>query len=320
VATLSQFGYALAVDRHRNFRRAAKACFISQPTLSMQLAKLEDELAVVLFDRSRRPVVPTREGAVLLEQFRTVMREYERIEEVVQELRGVIAGPYRLGIIPTMAPTILPLVVPRFVAAHPAVEIQIEELTTARIVERLAQETLDGGMLATPLHVPTLTEYAICREQFVVFHSPTIELRTDAQGRVRLDALPLERLMVMREGHCLRTQTLDLCALGAEASETQGFVLEAGSLATLCAMVQNGPYFTILPALAAAELEARGLGDLIKSIAGKAPFREVALVTRRIENRRAIREALIDVAREALEPLEDKRRRLRAQPVEPLAS
>jgi len=319
MATLSQLGYALAVDRHRNFRRAAKVSCVSQPTLSMQLAKLEDELGIVLFDRTRKPVVPTREGAVLLEQFRTVMREYERIDEVVQELHGVIAGPYRLGIIPTMAPTILPLVVPPFVAAHPTVELQIEELTTAQIVERLKEEILDGGILATPLHVPALTEYAICREQFVVFHSPTIKLRTDGQGRVRLDALPLERLMVMRKGHCLRTQTLDLCALGAEASETQGFVLEAGSLATLCAMVQNGPYFTILPALAAAELESRGLGEQIKSIAGKAPFREVALVTRRIENRRAIREALIDVSRAALEPLEDKRRRLRPEPVEPLA-
>jgi len=319
MATLSQLAYALAVDRHRGFRRAAKASFVSQPTLSMQLAKLEDELGVVLFDRSRKPVVPTREGAVLLEQFRAVMREYERIDEVMQELRGVIAGPYRLGIIPTMAPTVLPLVVPPFVAAHGKVELSIEELTTAQIIERLKDETLDGGILAAPLHVPTLQEYPLYREQFVVFHSETIELLTDSRGRVRLDALPLERLMVMREGHCLRTQTLDLCALGAEASETQGFVLEAGSLATLCAMVQNGPYFTILPALAAHELAARGLGEQIKSIAGKAPFREVALVTRRLENRRAIREALIDVARTILEPLEDKRRRLRAEPVEPLA-
>lgn len=320
MATLSQLGYALAVDRHRNFRRAAKASFVSQPTLSTQLAKLEDELDVVLFDRSRKPVVPTREGLALLEQFRSVMREYERIDEVVRELRGVVAGRYRLGIIPTMAPTILPRVVPDFIATHEQVELHIEELTTAQIVERLNEETLDGGVLATPLEMPGLTEYPLYREPFVVFHSPTAELSTDGRGRVRLDALPLERLMVMRDGHCLRTQTLDLCALGAEASETQGFVLEAGSIATLCAMVQKGPYFTILPSLAADELAAQGLGDLIKPIAGKPPFREVALVTRRIESRRAIREALIDVAREVLVPLEDTRRRLRPEPSRPLRS
>lgn len=319
MATLSQLGYALAVDQHRNFRRAAEASFVSQPTLSMQLKKLEDELEVVLFDRSRKPVVPTRDGVALLEQFRSVLREYERIDELVQEQRGVVAGPYRLGIIPTMAPTILPRIVPDFVATHGRVELHIEELTTAQIIERLNEETLDGGILATPLEAPTLTEFPLYREPFVVFHSPTTKLRTDGQGRVRLDALPLERLMVMREGHCLRTQTLDLCALGAEASESQGFVLEAGSIATLCAMVQKGPYFTILPSLAADELASRGLGDLIKSIAGKAPFREVALVTRRLESRRAIREALIDLAREVLEPLEDKRRHHRQQPVPPLA-
>lgn len=300
MSTLTQLSYAVAVDEHRNFGRAAAACFVTQPTLSTQLAKLEDELEIVLFDRSRKPVVPTPEGALLLAQFRAVLREHARIDEVVDGIRGRVAGSFRLGIIPTMAPTMLPRIVPGFVRDHPEVQLQIEELTTDEIVRRLAEESLDGGILATPLSDPRLTEIPICDEPFVVFHAPQLQPPVDEDGRVRLDALPREHLIVMREGHCLRTQTLDLCALGEAATEVQRFEIEAGSLATLTAMVHEGPFFTVLPALSAAEMRERGRGDLVKEIAGEVPYREVAFVTRRLENRRAIREALIAHTRGAL--------------------
>lgn len=317
MASLTQLTYAIAVARHRNFQRAAAACFVTQPTLSMQLQKLEGELGVLLFDRSRKPVAPTQEGRPLLEQFRQVLREYARIEEIVQELRGAVSGTYRLGIIPTMAPYILPLLLPPFGDAYPDVQMHVEELTTDEIVRRLADETLDGGILATPLHEKRLVEFPLGYEEFKVFHSPSLSLRTDRRGRVRLDKLPLEHLLLMREGHCLRTQALDLCSLGDIASRSQRFVIQAGSMATLCAMVTRGEYFTVLPELAAEELVQRGQGDFVKEIAGRVPFREISLVTHRLESRRAVRDALIEEARKVLEPLGSCSRRKRPAPVPP---
>lgn len=300
MSTLTQLGYAVAVDRHRSFGRAAKACFVTQPTLSTQLLKLEDELGVTLFDRSRKPVVPTPEGAPLLAQFRRVLSEHARIQELVDELQGDVCGTYRLGIIPTMAPTILPRLIPDFLAAHPAVELHIEELTTQAIIAGLLNDNLDGGILATPLDDPRIYELPVAREDLLVYHSAQLPLTTNDEGRVSLETLPMDRLIVMREGHCLRTQVLDLCALGDQADSSRRFTLEAGSMATLCNMVRRGHWFTILPALAAHELAASGQADQVKPLAGLVPFREVSLVTRRTENRRAVREALLAEAKRAL--------------------
>jgi len=315
--TLTQIKYAIAVDQHRNFSRAARASNVSQPTLSMQLQKLESQLDMVIFDRSRKPVVPTREGEVLLKQFRKVLAEQEQIDEVIATMRGVLEGPFRLGIIPTMAPSLLPRIVPGFVEAHPLVILHIEELTTADIIRRLCEDSLDAGILATPLNEPRLSEFPLFREEFQVFHSPLMDVHTDETGRVALEDLPSDRLMVMRAGHCLRTQTLDLCALGDTASLGHGFRLEAGSLASLCAMVGTGPFFTVLPALNAAELNRQGLKPQVKEIAGDIPYREVSLVTRRLENRRAVRAALIEHAQTVLSPLEASQHRQRKEPVAP---
>ena len=315
--TLTQIGYALAVDEHRHFQRAAAASFVSQPTLSMQLQKLEDELGVVLFDRSRKPVEPTHDGGRLIGQFKRLMQEYDRIGELASEARGVVAGRYRLGVIPTMAPYVLPRVIPSFSRAHPAVSLEIEELTTDQIVERLVDGRIDGGVLATPLHDQRLREYALFREDFCVFHSPELTISGDAKGRVRVGKLPMEKLLVMREGHCLRAQTLDLCSLSEVAIRTQGFMLAAGSLTTLCKMVLEGPYFTVLPALAAADLTAQGHGGLVKELAGRVPYREVSLVVHRTQTRRAVRDALLEEARGRLAPLESGRRLRQPAPVEP---
>ena len=315
--TLTQIGYALAVDEHRHFQRAAAASYVSQPTLSMQLQKLEDEIGVVLFDRSRKPVEPTHDGQRLIDQFRHLMREYERIGEIAGELQGVVAGRYRLGVIPTMAPYVLPRVIPRFTKQHPAVSLEVEELTTDQIIERLVEGKIDGGVLATPLHDQRLKEFVLFREDFRLFHSPELSVPVDSKGRARLGKLPMERLLVMREGHCLRTQTLDLCSLGELATRTQGFMLAAGSLTTLGKMVLEGPYFTVLPALAAEDLASQGHGRLVKELAGRVPFREVSLVVHRTQTRRAIRDALLGDARELLAPLETRERMFQSSPVEP---
>lgn len=292
MASLTQLRYAVAVAHHHSFQRAAAACFVTQPTLSMQLKKLESGLGVVLFDRSRKPVAPTEDGARLLAQFRRVLSEVDRIGELCQELKGGLSGTFRLGILPTIAPTLLPRIVSRFRATYPAVQLRIEELTTDEITHRLLEETLHAGILATPLSDLRINEAPVGRESFVVFHAPTLSIPTTPQGEARVCDLPMDRLLLMREGHCLRAQILDLCTL-PRTDTPQQVVLEAGSLATLTRVVMGGPYFTILPAMAAQELREQGLGGQLKPLQAPVPYREVSVVSHRTEIRRAIREALV---------------------------
>ncbi len=312
MASLTQLRYALAVDTHRSFSRAARACAISQPTLSGQLAKLEDELELKLFDRSKKPIVPTADGIPLLAQFRQVMLEYERAMELAQELNGGVAGEYRLGIIPTMAPTILPRLLPTFAQRFPEVTLRVEELTTDAIIGRLNEESLDGGILATPLKDSRIAELPLFQEDFVVVHPSAVSVCTDRHGRAALRDLPLQSLLVMKEGHCLRTQVLDLCEYGREAELERRFQLEAGSLSTLLQMVRREGYVTVLPRLAAEDLA--NFPDLsVTEIAGPLPYREVALVSSRRGLRRAIRDALADTARELLQPVKKSRRKRQAK-------
>ncbi|MGK0361216.1 MAG: LysR family hydrogen peroxide-inducible transcriptional activator [Bradymonadia bacterium] len=169
-----------------------------------------------------------------------------------------------------------------------------------------------------PLGTGNLLEYPLCDEDFLIFHTTDAVLDVDADDRVQVADLPTEQLIVMREGHCLRTQTLDLCALGDAASEAHRFHIEAGSVATLCAMVRGGPFFTILPALAAEEMRQQGYGALIKEITGDVPLRQVSLVVRRPETRRAVREALFEAAHAALRPLTASTRMRQTAPRSPL--
>lgn len=313
MATITQIRYAVAIDRHRSFRLAAKWCHVTQPTLSAGLKKLEEHLEILLFDRSRSPVEPTPEGAVLLEQFQVVLREHERIDDVVSSLRGMVRGPYHLGIIPTMAPYILPRLLPAFGTMCPDVTLHIEELPTDRIVARLTDGTLDAGILAGPLTDRRIVEFELGTEEFCVFHSPSAELPLGDAG-VDMSRLPMEQLLVLREEHCLRAQTLHVCRKESAFPTSQRFAIEAGSIATLCAMVLQGPFFTVLPALAAEELRDAGQGHLLKDIAGPVPFREVTLAVHRSETKRAIRDALIRCSKETLPSLRSSKREEKATP------
>ena len=313
--TITQIRYAVAIDRHRSFRAAAKWCHVTQPTLSAGLKKLEEHLELLLFDRSRSPVEPTPEGVVLLEQFQVVLREHDRIHDTVSSLRGMVRGPYHVGIIPTMAPTILPRFLPTFGDACPKVTLHIEELATDQIIARLTDGTLDAGILAGPLEDRRVIEFELGSEEFCVFHSPSAVLPLDDDGRVEMSRLATDQLLLLREEHCLRAQTLSICRHGRSLPSSQRFAIEAGSLATLCAMVLQGPFFTVLPALAAADLRDAGQGHLLKDIAGPVPFRDVTLAVHRSETKRAIRDALIACAKNALPSLRSAKRA--AQPTAP---
>lgn len=298
--TLSQLAYLVAVDRQRSFREAAASCFVTQPALSQQVAKLEEELGVRIFDRSRQPVVPTEAGEQVLAQARVILREAQRMSDVVAGLGGEVAGAYRLGILPTLAPTLLPRFLPGFVREHPRVELVVEELQTAAMLARLAGDTLDGGLAATPLHAPGIHERSLCRERFFVYAAAGHRL---LRGRSVAQAeLAAESVWIMGEGHCFRDQVLQLCGTGRTVSaDGAGSVrFESGSFDTLVRLVDAGFGVTVLPELVLDTLPAARRKARVRPFAAPVPTREVSFVHSRDHLRRAIADALVDAIRSAL--------------------
>jgi LysR family hydrogen peroxide-inducible transcriptional activator len=300
--TLAQLGYLVAVDRQRSFRAAAAECHVSQPALSMQIQKLEDTLGGRVFDRSRQPIVPTELGAQVLAQARVVLREAARMGDVVAEATGAVAGRYRLGIIPTLAPTLLPLVLPRFVRAHPAVELVVEELQTEVLLARLADDTLDGGIAATPLHARRIHERPLYREPFSVYVAATHPLAR--RGRIAQADLANESVWIMAEGHCFREQVLQLCrgerAVMAPGGGSVQFV--SANFETLIRLVDANFGLTVLPEMVIRTLPAAQRRRHVRPFAPPVPVREVSFVHSRDHLRRAIADALVAEILAALPP------------------
>ena len=170
--TLTQLEYVLAVNKFRHFGKAARSCFVTQPTLSMQLQKLEDELGVVIFDRSRSPILATSEGERIIDQARVIIREEKRLLDLVQQSKDELAGEFRLAVIPTLSTYILPLFLQEFVQKHPKLDLIIEETKTEEIVGMLAEDEMDAGLLVTPLNDDTLIERVLFYEPFYLFVAP----------------------------------------------------------------------------------------------------------------------------------------------------
>jgi LysR family hydrogen peroxide-inducible transcriptional activator len=274
--TILQLEYAVAVDTHRHFGRAAEACGVTQPTLSMQLQKLEEALGIRLFDRSQ-PITPTDAGQEVLTQARRILRECEQLRYLVDQQKNELAGELRLGVIPTVAPYLLPLFLADFLTTYPAVQLKITELTTAQLIERLKAQTLDAGLLVTPLHDPQLAEYPLLREELVAYVSPENALYP--KRLVLSEEIDPGELWLLEEGHCLRSQIEALCQLKRQYAET-GFEYQAGSLETLKRMVHTNGGVTILPEMATYDFDEDQMG-LVRHFQEPAPVREVSLVTHR---------------------------------------
>jgi LysR family hydrogen peroxide-inducible transcriptional activator len=291
--TLAMMRYAVLVAETRSFRVAAERAFVSQPGLSMQLAKLEELLGVSLFDRAKKPTLVTPEGEKILAQFRVILRETERLAQVTHQDEEP-SGTYRLGIIPTMAPTILPLFLDAFLKACPKVELVVEELQTAHIIERLREDRLEAGLLSTPLSASGLDEIALGAERLLAYLSPGDELL--ARKTVTEEDLRSRRLWVMPEGHCFRTQVLSYCgARRGKLKDPAGVQFESGSFETLIRLVDSGLGATVLP-----ELVAHGLGEerrsaQVRPFRGTTPVREIGLVTSRRELHEKVTARLLTV-------------------------
>lgn len=291
--TLTQLNYILAVDRCRNFAQAAKECFVTQPTLSMQIQKLEDYLQIIIFDRSKSPVEPTPMGKKVLEHARHVMHGAQALEELSKSLRGDVAGEFILAVIPTLAPYILPLFVQKFVDEFPRVELKIYENQTDEIIRLLKEGKIDGAILAAPLEVKELVEEHLFYEPFRIFFSPAHELLK--KKTIDEKDLNLKEAWLLKEGHCLRAQALQLCQY-KKLSDNKHLFFEAGSLETLINMVKSSKGFTVLPYLSSVNMSEKDQ-KCLREFKNHVPVRDVCFVTGPHSMKKSIEKALVKVIR-----------------------
>lgn len=280
---LQQLEYIVAVDLHRHFGKAAEACHVTQPTLSMMVRKLEEELDLRIFDRSRQPVLPTEIGALVIDQARRVLREAEMIGEIVGRRKAIPEGTLQLGIIPTLAPYLVPLFIRSFLHDYPRVQLKIAEYTTDVLLEHLKKGRLDAGILVTPLHMPNFRETPLFYESFLVYSSHPTDREVIHPGEIDPD-----ELWLMEEGHCFRSQILNLCELRPRAEPNLEYA--AGSIETLIRLVDGQHGITVLPELATLGLSPERKERLIP-FAEPVPVREVSLVT----DRDHVKKHLIDL-------------------------
>ncbi|GHA75146.1 hydrogen peroxide-inducible genes activator [Pontibacter akesuensis] len=289
--TLVQLEYLVAVDTHRHFATAAEHCHITQPTLSMQLQKLEEEMGVQLFDRSRVPVRPTEIGHEIIAQARVVLAESRKIQEIVQDQKQELSGELRIGVIPTLAPYLIPLFITGFLEKNPHVRVVVQELMTSQIVEKLNHELLDVGLLVTPLENKTIKELPLFYEAFVAYINSKHPLAQ--QKAITADQLDLNELWVLNEGHCFRSQVLNICNRGGSMANGQGGHLDykSGSLETLKRIVETQHGLTLLPELSVLDLAEDKL-KLVHGFQEPQPLREVSMVVHRSFLKRKLIEAL----------------------------
>lgn len=287
--TTVQLEYIIALDTYRSFVTAAEKCFVTQPTLSMQVQKLEDELGVKLFDRSKLPVVPTQVGILVIEQARVVLREHHRIRELIAGYQQEVRGTLRVGIIPTLAPYLLPRLVSKFTSHYPLVTLELWEYPTEVIASQLKKEQLDCGILATPLHDKQLQETPLFYESFVVYASPRHELFS--KKVLSPEELPHTGIWLLNEGHCMRNQVLNLCSRRENARAVKNLEYNTGSVETLKRMVEINAGWTVLPELSVGDLSAEQL-DMVRYFRSPEPVREISLVTHRHFVKDGLTEAL----------------------------
>ena len=276
--TFTQLAYIVAIDNSRHFAKAASQCFITQPTLSMQVQKLEEELGLKIFDRTKQPVVPTEAGAAIIEQARKILGEKSMIEEIVQQKKGVITGLLKVGIIPTLAPYLLPLFIQKFIRKYPLVKLTVTELTTELIITKLKEGKIDVGILVTPLDEQGIKEQPLFYEEMVAY----VSKKDKAFQKTYMLAQDIDpnHLWLLEEGHCFRSQIINLCELRKASAEGGHFDYEAGSIETLRRLVEQNDGITILPELATLDLTGKQM-QLIRHFKQPAPVREVSMVIHR---------------------------------------
>lgn len=286
--TITQLQYVLAIAEQKNFTKAAEKCFVTQPTLSTQIQKLEDELDVIIFKRNKKPIELTEVGKKIVAQARNIVSEAERIQDIVDQQKGFIGGEFRLGIIPTIMPTLLPMFLNNFIYKYPKVKLKIEELTTEEIIDRLNEGHLDAAIVATPLALESIKERVLYYEPFVAYIPQNHRLHQ--KDKIIASDLDIEDVLLLEDGHCFREGVINLCKSFKKNIENK-FQIESGSIETLIKLSNEGLGMTLLPYLHTLDIK-ENLSVNLKYFEEPTPAREVGMIYHKSELKMQIIEAL----------------------------
>ncbi len=286
--TITQLQYVLAVAEYKNFTLAAEKCFVTQPTLSMQIQKVEEELGIQIFDRTKKPIQMTEIGKKIVTQAKNIVNEADRIQDIVHQQKGFIGGEFRLGIIPTIMPTLLPMFLSNFIKKYPKVKLIIEELNTEDIILKLNNGHLDAAIAATPLNEEKIKEVVLYFEPFVAYIPENHG--SFNKKEIEIDDLNLDEILLLQDGHCFRDSILNLCK-SSNNLENNHFQLESGSFETLIKLADEGLGTTLLPYLHTLDLNEKDQTKLRHFVEPK-PAREVSLIYPKNELKIHIIEAL----------------------------
>ena len=272
---IQQLQYVLAVADSRNFEEAAERCFVTQSTLSTMIGRLENEMDIKIFNRKTKPVSVTLEGSGIIDRLRVIVHEINLLEDFVQELKGEFVGDLRIGIIPTIAPYLLPLFLSKFANQFPKVRIVVREMPTAEITESLKNRTLDIGILALPIVDNELLEKELYVEPFLVYDCRP----SRSTSRISINKLDYSNLWLLQKGHCLRTQVHQICD---KAKQTPGcelnFEFESASMDSLLRFTKSNKGMTIIPYLASLDFSNEERKNIVE-FSNPIPSRAVGLLT-----------------------------------------
>ncbi len=286
--TITQLKYVLAVAEYQNFTIASEKCFVTQPTLSMQIQKLEDELNIIIFNRKKKPIQLTAIGEKIIEQAKVIVDESNRISDIVDQQKGFIGGDFKLGIISTVIPTLLPLFLKTFIKKYPKVNLLIEELTTEDIVKKLTEGHLDAGIAATPLENEAIKERVLYYEPFVGFIHD--DHRLFSGKKLTVNDLEIDDILLLEDGHCFKDSIMNIC--GAIKKDTPNhFKLESGSFNTLVKLSKEGLGMTLLPYLHTLDLKENDK-KYLREFNTPSPSREVSIIYHKSQLKMQLVEAL----------------------------
>ncbi len=272
--TITQLKYVLAVAEHKNFTTASEYCFVTQPTLSMQIHKLEEQLDVQIFNRNKKPIELTEVGKKIVAQAKTIVSESSRINDIVEQEKGYIGGQFKLGMIPTIMPSLLPLFVKNFNKNFPKVELVINELTTSEILQKLTDGHLDAAIAATPLNNEHIVEAPLYYEPFVGLLHANHRLYNDKN--LKPENLDIDDLLMLEDGHCFKESVLNICS-SLNTNSHKKFSLKSGSFETLIKLTKEGLGMTLLPYLHSLDIKKEDQ-YLIRDFEKPHPAREVSII------------------------------------------
>ncbi|MDW7692887.1 LysR substrate-binding domain-containing protein [Flammeovirgaceae bacterium SG7u.111] len=276
--TLTQLEYVLALEKYQNYVRAADACSVTQPALTLQVKNLENELGFMLFDRTKKPVKLTEPGKAFLEQARVILLEVKKANDIAEYQRNTSDGKLKIGIIPTLAPYLLPTFISELNESNPGIKLQVIEEMTSEIVKALKAGELDAGIIATPIKAPGLISFPLFYEKFYLYVSESHPFYNN--GKIELGKLKEVDIWLLKEGNCFRNQVGNFCAYGSGNEPKDNFSFESSSIESLMRIVEHRQGLTFIPELATLGIPT-DKEDMVKGIVGGEPVREISLVVTR---------------------------------------